>query len=64
MSVMYETDLGMRDRIKEAACIISTKHPETVFRQTIVFLQLVRIPLRPIFNNYAATSAEFLHVIL
>jgi hypothetical protein len=51
-------------RIRESLCIISTKHPEAVFLQTIIFIQLFRIPLRSIFNNYTATSAEFLHVIL
>jgi hypothetical protein len=60
---LYDKFAVLRDRIKESHCIISTKHPEAVFLQTIIFFQLVRIPLKPIFNNYTATSAEFLHVI-
>ena len=39
---LYDIFAVLRDRMKGTLCIISTKHSEAVFLQTIIFFQVVR----------------------
>jgi hypothetical protein len=39
---LYDKFAALRFRIKGTHCIISTKHPEAVFLQTVIFFQVVR----------------------
>jgi len=66
---LYDKFPVLRNRIKGALYIISTKHPEAVFLQTIIFFQIVRIKgalciINCYYTHPTVTSAEFLHVTL